>query len=276
MSFLNRISWRFWRDQRERTAMERAATEAIGFHSPSAIDFGPGIGGQPGHTTLLRESTGIADTATRAIANRVSTLNPLVKVKRRVRDGTVVEETLDDHVLKDTLDRPHPNLTRSQLLRLTTQHIVTVGEAYWLKVANGFGLPTEFHPIPPAQCIPLVYRGVVQAYKVTDGAGKPTELPADQVCRFYFPDPENMHAGEGYLGPQGMTADSLKFAGQHLRRHYEHDATPKTVMESSGDAVAFTDTEWQRIEVAEQLDRALAKRVGCDGQRFHGALVSSK
>ncbi len=250
MSLATRIGSWFGRSAHaDAEAMERAAAEAMGFHVPGAADFGPGIGNQPSHEALLRGSQGIADTAMRAIANRLSTLTPVVKVKRRVRDGTVVEDVLDDHVLKAALDRPHPNFTRSQLLRLLGQHIGTVGEAYWLKVANGFGLPTEFHPIPPAQVTPLVHLGVIQSYILRDGAGKPTEVGADTVCRFVFPDPENIWGSEGYLAPEGMTADSLNFAGQHLRRHYEHDATPKMALEPGEKSLAFTDTESKRFNL---------------------------
>jgi hypothetical protein len=155
---------------------KRASTDPIAFHSDSYVNFGPGIGNQPTHDVLLRESLGIADTATRAIANRVSTLNPLVKVRRRVRDGTTVEETLDDHVLKERLDRPHPNFSRAQLFRLTAQWIVTVGEAYWLKVGNGFDQPIEFHPAPPGKMTPLVQLGVVTG-RQADRAGRRSSVP---------------------------------------------------------------------------------------------------
>jgi SPP1 gp7 family putative phage head morphogenesis protein len=159
-----------------------------------------------------------------------------------------VEEILDDHVLKMLLDRPHPNLTRSQLLRLLAQWIVTVGEGYWLKVSNGLGLPAELHPAPPGQMFPLVANNVVTGYVATSGSGSRTTLPADTVCRFYFPDPENPWASEGYLGPEGVTADSLKFAGQHLRQHFEHDATPKMALESGAEAGAFGTVEAKRFE----------------------------
>ena len=227
--------------------MERASTEAIDFNMPAAANFGPGIGNQPSHAALLRESLGIADTATRAIANRISGLEPQVKVKRRIRDGTQVEEVLDDHRLKALLDRPHPTFTRSQLLRLTAQYIVTVGEAYWLKVGDGLGLPAELHPIPPAQVRPLVLNNAVTSYELRDGNGRPTIVPADTVCRFFFPDPENMFGSEGYLGPEGVTADSLKFSGQHLRHHYQHNATPPSVLETGADATAFNDVEAKRF-----------------------------
>jgi SPP1 gp7 family putative phage head morphogenesis protein len=198
----------------------RKATDAIPFHTNIAGYYGEGMGNQPSHATLLQESLGVADIATRAIANRVSTLNPQVKVKRRVRAGTEVEEILDDHPLKSMLDRPHPDLSRAQLLRLTAQWIVTVGEAYWLKVGNGFGLPVELHPIPPGRVAPRFAGGVVAGYTALNGEGRPVPLDADMVIRFYFPDPEDHHYSES---------------------HYQNDATPKTYLKPGPNAQGFKD-----------------------------------
>lgn len=221
----------------------RAATTPIDFDPQFQAFFGSGLGHQPTHATLLQESLGVPDMATRAIANRVSTLNPQIKVTRRIADGTEEDEILDDHPLKLLLDRPHPNLSRSQMLRLAAQYIVTVGESYWLKVGSQLRVPIELHPMPPGQVAPVIRNGVVVAYRVQKGDGGTITLPADVIVRFYFPDPEAIWSSEGYLGPNGTVADSLKFAGQHLRSHYESDATPKTVLEAGEAAIAFKDTE---------------------------------
>ena len=230
-------------------APARAATPPIDFEPLAGQTFGPALANQPAHEVLLRESLGVVDTATRAIANRVSSLDPLVKRSMRDGAGSLVDETVDDHPLKLLLDRPHPNLTRRQLLRLTTQYIVTVGEAYWLKVgAQGDGLPVELHPMPPADVHPIVRQGVVEAYVVRDGNGLEDELPPDVVCRFFFPDPESPWRSEGYFGPSAVTSDSRKFAGEHLRRHYQHNATPKSALEPiEGATPGFTPEEAKRF-----------------------------
>jgi phage portal protein BeeE len=226
---------------------KRGSVAPIPFHPTISQSFGPGIGNQPTHAALLQENLGVADMATRAIANRISTLNPLVKVERSTGGGTTVDEQLDDHPLKMLLDRPHPDFSRSQLLRLTAQWIVTVGEAYWLKVGSGLQVPVELHPIPPGKVFPVLLNGVVTSYTVTDGDGKQFSISRDEAVRFYFPDPENIFGSEGYLGPAGVTADSLKFAGQHLRSHYETDATPTTVLKALEGADGFDQDEKERF-----------------------------
>lgn len=251
------------------TPKARAATQAIEFHAPPQPWFTGGIGGpgQPDHATLLRESSGFNATAVRAISNRMAQLNPLVKVKRREQDGTETTETLDDHPLKTLLDRPHPDFSRSQLLRLWTQWTLTCGEAYALKVANGFRRPTELHPIPPSRVSPILGNGAVRAYAIQEGSGKQRTLPADVIVRFYFPDPEDPWYSEGYLAPNGIYADTLKFSGQHLRRHFQKDATPKTVLEAQADAQPFDDPAreafWARWRQA--FDSRNGERVGLPG-----------
>jgi len=225
----------------------RAATESIPFHPSFGQPFLGGLGDQPSTGVLLKESRGVAAAATRAIANRVSTLNPLVKVSRRQTEGTLKDETLDDHPLKLLLDKPHPNFTRSQIFGLLASHVLTVGEGYWLKVGSRLGVPIELHPIPPANVTPILASGVVEAYRVTDGEGHPQTLPADTIVRFYIPDPESPWSAEGYLGPAGIVTDSLKFAGQHLKSHYQNDATPKTALQPGEASVGFSPDEAKRF-----------------------------
>jgi phage portal protein BeeE len=237
----------------------RQAVAALQFPAVHSTYFGPGVTQQPSHETLLQESLGIADVATRAIANRISTLNPQIVTKIGV-GADQIEEIQYDHPLKRLLDRPHPDFSRAQLLRLTAQYIVTVGEAYWLKVGNGFGATLELHPIPPTNMWPLIDHGVTTAYRSRDGDGKEQDLPADSVVRFYWPDPQNPWAAEGYLGPVGVVTDALKFSNQHLRYHYQNDATPKTALEASEHAEGFSPEAQARF--AELWNRKYNNRSG--------------
>jgi SPP1 gp7 family putative phage head morphogenesis protein len=75
------------------------------------------------------------------------------------------------------------------------------------------------------------------------------DVQAIDVVRFYFPDPESPWTSEGYLGPNAITADSLQFASEHLRSHYQHDATPKSVLEvtDAEGAPKFSPAEAERF-----------------------------
>ena len=214
--------------------------------TPAAF-FGSGIGtNQPSHETLLRESLSVADTCTRAIANRVASLVPVVKTSKRTTEGTLEDEILDDHVLKVLLDKPHRDFTRQQLMRLTAQGIVTVGEFYWLKVTNRLRVPTELQPMPPQFVAPIVRGGYIEGYQVQDGQGRFETLAPRNVIRFWFPDPETLYLSEGYLGPNGVNTDAARFASEHLRSFFQNDATPTTMLQAGQDAVSPTEDQWAR------------------------------
>lgn len=237
------MSWiarrlKFWSKPSEPIKTKRQ----IDLVSEPAQNFGPGALYQPDARTLLRESIGIPDAACRAIANRLSTLVPEVYVERLVAPGTTEDEILDDHPLAVLLRKPHPNFSYTPTFRLLGQYLVTVGEAYFFKVRDQLA-PRELHVVPPGMVEPLIRGNVVRAYLVTDANGRRREYPETSFVRFVCPDPENIWRGEGLLGPTGLSADTHKFAGQHLRYHYQNDATPKTVLEATEDAETWTKEE---------------------------------
>lgn len=239
---------------------ERASTAPMDWEPSFSRWFGPGVGHQPPPRTLLRESVGVPDMAARAISNRLASLVPQVKMSEQVESGTLQDVILDDHPLAMLLEKPHPNLSWRQIMRLAGRHIVDVGEAYWLKVGNGLGRPVELHPVPAGHVWPLVRQGVLQGYMVRDGDGKEDVLPPDVLIRFFFPDPENPWASEGYLGPTGIVADAHKFASEHLRWHYQKDATPKTALKP--DEMATAPTQDQKEEFYDLWRQQFQSRGG--------------
>jgi hypothetical protein len=122
------------------------------------------------------------------------------------------------------------------------------------------GVPLELHWVPPTNIWPIIDHGVTVGYRSVDGDGKETDHEADTVIRMYWPDPENPWASEGYLGPSGIVADALKFGNQHLRYHFEHDATPKSVLEATDMAEEFSPEH--RARFAELWNRKYNSRSG--------------
>lgn len=262
-------SWFSPKPSADQLAMLRAAP--IDF-SPGTLGnfFGSGIASnQAPHDTLLAENLGVADMATRAIANRVATLNPQVKVSRQTSKGTLEDEVLDDHVLKVLLDFPHKNFTRRMLYRLTAQYIVTVGEAYWLKIGNAAGKPAALQPMPPQRVEPIIDGGIITGYRVLDGSGRDHSLPANEVIRFWFPDPETLYTSEGYLSPNSVNTDAHRFAGEHLRSRYQTDAIPPILLKGDKDATPPSDPQWKRWQ--DDFQKRHHRRLGTN-QGVPGAL----
>jgi len=203
----------------------------------SAIRFGPGIGQQPHDRTLLEQTLGTADTAARAIRNRVGSLNPLVKARVGVGGGQFEIRTLDDHRLKVLLDQPHPDYGRSAWLGLMCWYYTQTGSAYALKVGDGFGLAARLDPIPSWMVKPLIDQNITAGYEVTDGNGRIQEVPADEMLRIWTPDPDNPFGSRGMLGPNGIATDAAKFQLEHMRTGFENNATPPAVIKAGPDTV---------------------------------------
>ncbi|GAF95902.1 unnamed protein product, partial [marine sediment metagenome] len=134
---------------------------------------------------------------------------------------------------------------RQQLFRLTAQYIVTVGEAYWLKIHNEFRLPGALQPMPPQRVSPIIRSGDIVAYEVKEGDGTMSRQEARDVVRFWFPDPETLYTSEGYLGPNGINTDAYRFATEHLRSNYQNDATPRVILKGLPDAVTPDPDQWK-------------------------------
>lgn len=234
---------------RRKPAEVERARAPVPFHLDQFI----GIGGtnSPSHDALLRETLGVPAIASRVIKDRVASLEPLVFVQRKDRVGTVIEEQIDDHPLKSLLDNPSRTHTRMQTFGLIAQHVVSVGEAYLLKVGRSM-VPESLYVMLPNKVEPIASAGVITGYRVTDGQGRQQTFEAREIVRIWNPDPETLYTSRGVLGPQAIVYDALKFQESHLRSHFESNAVPPVVFEGDANAQApdqtmreLIDTRWR-------------------------------
>ena len=226
--------------------MFERATQPISFTQENQRN-GVGTQNQPGHAVLLRASGSWASTATRAIANRLASLTP--KVVRIGPDGE--EEDLEQHPLSAVLGRPNPMHSKQQTLNLIANHMVTVGEAYQLKVmGQGAPVPTELWMMDPASVRPVIRSGRPVSYEVRDGDGGVSQVPIEEVVRIWTPDPENFYTAEGVLNTQRVVFDANTFAEQTVREHFKNNATPSIIIErdkESGSLDPDELTRWQEL-----------------------------
>jgi phage portal protein BeeE len=220
--------------------LARAQAQPVEFHSATRY---AGIGSnQPNAALLLQESIGWADMCARAIANRLASLD-LEVVRRRVVRGKSEDAVEDAHPLMQLLDSPSPVHSKRAMLRLIGQHLLTVGDAQLLKI-RGPGLEVgELQVMLPSRVRPIAVGGRVVAFEVQDGHGKVTPIPADDVVRIWWADPETLLTGEGVLGPQASAADSVKFASETVRSRFQNNAIPDVVLLAGENSTAFTASE---------------------------------
>lgn len=230
-----------------------------------------GMGSQPRPEALLRETLGWSAVADRAISNRISTLEPEVVRKRSTREGTEEIEIVDDHPLMQLLDHGWVNHSRRNAFRLMAQYIVTIGQSYTLKLRSqlpspipGVGLTTGLSIMLPTNIFPRLEGGLIVGYVVRDGNGREHILDAEDVIRAWLPDPETLYSSEGFLGGQATTSDASKFASEHLRTHYERDATPTVALEPDANATMPTELERRAFDLKwlQRYSRRTGSRVG--------------
>jgi hypothetical protein len=211
-------------------SLARAFANAIAFHPSTRFT---GLGSQPSDALLLHEANGWADIAGRQIGNRLSSLT-LEVVAVRMAGGKEQELVLPTHELADLLRYPGGTHSMSQMLSLLGQYLPHIGQGYWLKVGapGPSGRVNSLHVMLPQRIEPMFESGRVAQYLVTDGNGRQAPVPADDVIRFWRPDPETLYTARGYLGPQSIMADATKFAAATLRAHYQSNGTPDIVLES--------------------------------------------
>lgn len=253
----------------EERALERARAllrqegPPVVFHSGGAFPL-RGLGHQPSHAALLEELKGWPAIAANRIADRVSSLEPSVVVRRRTADGTLAEEELDDHPARQVLEQPTgPGgiFSWRLLARLATFHLLQTGEAYWQKLRDGLGVVRELWPMPPQHVVPIGDSAlVISGYEVTDGGGRVQRLPRSEVIRFWWPDPETLYTSRGVLGPQATEHDALRFLAEHLREHFANDATPRVVLKAGEKSTPFSKPE--RDTFYGEWRERYARRVG--------------
>jgi hypothetical protein len=249
----------------EERALERLRRELRAETAPfvfgPTIGFGVrGLGSQPSHEALLQEAgKGWPAIAANRIADRVQSLVPNVFVTRRVREGTVADEQLDDHPAVSVLARPNPIFSWSLMSRLVVMHLLAVGEGYWQKVRDGLGVTRELWPMPPQFVRPkLDPLEVISGYEIHDGQGRVRMLPRSEVIRFWWPDPETLYTSRGVLGPQAVEHDTLRFLSQHLREFFARDAVPRVVITAGAGVEGFTRPEKDTF-YAEWIERYNAR-----------------
>lgn len=206
------------------------------FHQGNQLAGGIHLGNQPAPANLLEAIQGWAAIGAGVVADRVMGLDDHLEVvaARRGPDGKEDVETLVDHPAMRLLHDPGPVFSIDLLLALTTYHVLQTGTAYWQKIRDGIGMPVQLWPLPPQNTVPLGGKGadVITGYRVTSGTGQQTDLPREDVIRIWKPDPLTLYTSIGRLGPQHLEFDAQRYLAEHLKRHFEHDATPRVVIQA--------------------------------------------
>lgn len=201
------------------------------------------LGNQPTDVSLLQSNKGWSAIAAAAVAKRVRGLaKDMFVFSKHIKNGEVEKREQPEHRLTETIENPNRMFTMGDMCWLLTHHLQAVGQGYWQKINDGIGKATELWPLPPQNVVPVASdeEGIV-GYMVTNNKGEEFALGFEEVIRFWAPDPLTLYSAIGVLGPQATEYDTSRYMEDHLRSHFENDATPRTVITGTAEQSVVTD-----------------------------------
>jgi len=155
-------------------------------------------------------------------------------------------EEVVEHPLLNLLHSANPFIDGLSARKLTQVYIDLVGEAFWIKERNAFGIPVAIWPVPPSWVTETPTpqrRSFVLNFRSWRG-----EIPDTEILWFCDPNPENPY-GRG-SGTARSLADELEtdeYAAKHTKAWFYNKARPDLIISADGlqkDETARMEQDW--------------------------------
>ena len=172
---------------------------------------------------------------TQAIAQEVSNIElTLVKTNK---DG---EEEVEEHEIKDLLNKVNPRMTRHQLFEITQSHLELDGNAFWfLAKEENSGIVREIHPLRPdrVSIVPSSENALmVGEYIYRDKRGHKTVIEADNIIHFTDFNAEGDYPfpvrGVGRVQASASAIDTNNFSREWNRVFFQNSAIPNLLLKT--------------------------------------------
>jgi len=151
-----------------------------------------------------------------------------------------------EHPLLDLLHGANPFIEGLSNRKLTQTYIDLVGEAFWIKERNEFGMPVQVWPIPPDWVLETPTPGK-RHYVVSFRAWR-GEIPDTEILWFCDPNPENPYGrGSGYVRSLGDELETDEYAAKHTKSWFYNSARPDMIISADGlekDETARLENDW--------------------------------
>ncbi len=201
------------------------------------------IGNLPGSTgnafqneDLLKEIKGWIAIGIRSISDRISGLTLAAHVRTEDDDDDPVLPRA--HPANQILVMPNPVFSFPAMMGLTAAWLKTTGEAYFQVLHDSLGIPRELWPMPPDRVFPVPSTtDVIGGYVAIGPNGVEIPLEAREVIRIWRPDPAQMYQAAGELATVAEEHNMERFRVGHVKSTFEHDATPRAVLEMDPEGV---------------------------------------
>ncbi len=143
------------------------------------------------------------------------------------------DEPIDRHIMLDGLRKPNPLMSGADLMKITSIYIDLVGDAFWLKVRNGFGAPVQYLPIPPYWIIETP-TPELPTFRISYGSLQ--EVVAESaILWFHEAAPANPYRrGTGMVRAVADEIETHEYASKHAKQLFFNRATPEFVVMDPG------------------------------------------
>ena len=152
-------------------------------------------------------------------------------IERGIGDGTL--ERLDDHPLINALTRGNETHTGQQLFRLSTLHLLLVGESHWGLERNALGTPVGFLPLP-SHWIAATPTPSEPTYRISHQNWQAV-VPASEILSMIDPDPiDPFGRGGGATQAIADELDTDEATAQYIRYFFRNRARPDIIVSPKG------------------------------------------
>ena len=156
------------------------------------------------------------------------------ELKQLEETGELVE--LPGHAILTSIYNEGDNFTGVTLRELSQKYLDLVGEAFWIKVRNSEGMPTEFLPVPPHWVTetPSTEKPWFSVTPAESYEGKfEKKIPPKDMIWFYHPDPFNPYKrGIGMGTTLGDELETDEYAAKFLKSFFYNSARPDFLIHS--------------------------------------------
>ena len=162
-------------------------------------------------------------------------------IQARVEAGELREVTT--HPLLTLLDTANTYHTGAQLRAVTQQNIELLGEGWWLKERNGFGVPVAVWPIPSSWILSTptpAARTVRIAYRAFQATIPDTEFL--WFCRLNPANPYGRGSGLGQTLADEL--ESYEYATKFQKQKFYNQAKPDFIVHPKGEDAPGKPSSW--------------------------------
>lgn len=179
----------------------------------------------------LKAYIGYVYTAVGAIAQDVASIDLHLFKATFTKNGPETTE-IYEHPALSVINYMNTISTFYDVIEATQTYLELTGEAFWVVLKDGKGMPREIWPLRPdwVKIIPSPTE-VIDHYNYYAGGviSEKVEIPKENIIPFKYFHPMNPYRGKGTVQAAALPFDILNFAGEYNRNFFFNSAIPSMI-----------------------------------------------